>query len=475
MQKKKTILITFSVHNVFRNLFLFPGGFFEQLKAELPKHKDLQIVFLLREREATKGHDEYERLLKTMSANQVTIVYADAPGRTTLIRKVFRFFYAYLVFTNTTKILVTIGMRPEEPPAASNKLLTPLRWFIARVLGKSELVRQKLVPWLFQKIYQNERPFREIFETYKPDLLFSAHIYGDYDAHVIAEAKRQGVRTSAMPSGWDHVDKYFLPFHVDRLFVPSIQVANHAKQFQSYTDKELVITGYPHFDYFVSEAAKMREEELLNILKLPKGSKFIFYVSGSAYCPDEPDIIEKVLNWIEEGLFGPNMYLVVRPYLGSRSKDKEFDEKKFKRIATHKNVVYFDTKPWTILEDSRIFLNVMRHSAIVMCVYSSVFLEAAIFDRPLVATPFDGYKIRPYTRSIRRFSDFEHFKEVLDVGAIREVKNFDELKTTLLEYLADPNIDHDKREKMREEVCAVLDGSASRRLLSGILDMAEKG
>jgi len=460
----RTILITFSDHTVFRNLFLFPGGFFDQLRERLASDKGTRVVFLMR----TRDKEKYDAMFDTDLKDRLIACYADAPARTTSLRKLFRFFYAYFVFTDTTKILVTIGMRVGEPPAASNKLLTPVRWLIAHTVGKMTFMRRRFVPWLFSKIYEHDRTFKDVFDVYKPDLVFSAHIYGDYDAHVLAEARRRGIRTVGMPSGWDHVDKYFLPFHVDRLFVPSEQVATHAMKFQGYSRSEISITGYPHFDFFTSKRAEMPREEILKRFSLPPGSRYIFYVSGSSYCPDEPDIIEQVLQWIEEGVFGPDIRLVLRPYLGSRSKDREFDEKKFKRIATHPKVVYYDHKSWDTLEGSIVFMNLMRHAAAVMCVYSSVFLEAAIFGSPLVATPFDGHHVRPYSRSIRRFSDFEHFKEVLEVGAIRETYSFGELKKALVEYLKDPSIDQKKRERMRREVCAISDGRASARLLDAV-------
>ena len=466
MSKKsiRTILITFSAHTVLRNLFLFSGGFFDQLKKVQIEDKNLRIVFLLRARDRVKYHE----MLRTAPHAQTFIRCEDIPSKRTMLQKIFRFFYAYLVFTDTTRILTTIGMRVEEPPAASNVLLTPLRLIIAKTFGRMDFVKKKVVPYLFGYVFY-KRPFEKIFNEFNPDLVFVTHIYGDYDAYVLSEAKRRVIKTVGMPSGWDHIDKYFLPFQVDKLFVPSEQVASHAENFQGYERKNLEVTGYTQFDYFVDPKFHLPREKMLRMFNLPPDAKYILYVSGSAYCPDEPDVIEKALEWINDGAFGRDVYLILRPYLGSRSKDKAFDEQKFSRLIKNPRVVYYDKKSWDSAEDSEIFINLMKHASVVMCVYSTVFLEAAVYDRPLVAAKFDGYHIRAYRRSIRRFSDFEHFKEVLQVGAIKEAHTFDELKKAITDYIKNPSLDGEKREIMRKTVCSFLDGQAAKRLLDGML------
>jgi hypothetical protein len=463
-KQTKTIFVSFSVHNVYRNLFLFPNGFFDQLKTLLIRRPDLRFVFLLRARDREK----YASLIESGPAGQSILEVVDIPSQKSTLQKLFRFFYAYLTYTNTTRILTTMGMRIDEPPGASNRSLSLIRSGIAFTFGKSIYFKKRLIPKLHETIFP-ERPFRQLFDTYQPDLVFATHIYGEYDTYLLREARFSGVRTVAMPSGWDHIDKYFLPIEADTLLVPSQQVLEHAVKFQSYDRDRIVITGYPHFDFLTSQEAFMPRKEVLSTCGFPPDSRYILYVSGSAYCPDEPDIIEKVANWIDDGSLSPDTHLVIRPYLGSRSKDKEFDQKKFARLTTRSKIYYYDTKSWDTIADSIFFANLMRHASVVMCVYSTVFLEASLYDRPLLAATFDGYHKRPYHRSIRRFADFEHFKDVLSLGAIKQVFDFPALKSALRAYLADDTLDAPAREMFRRETCYMLDGKASSRILDLIV------
>ena len=98
-------------------------------------------------------------------------------------------------------------------------------------------------------------------------------------------------------------------------------------------------------------------------------------------------------------------------------------------------------------------------------------LEAAIHDRPLMALSFDGYKVQPFERSIRRFEEFDHFKSVLDTGAVKVARSFDELFAMTDKYLKNPDLDAPNREILRNEVCYKLDGRSSERIFEGVMAM----
>jgi CDP-glycerol glycerophosphotransferase (TagB/SpsB family) len=272
-----------------------------------------------------------------------------------------------------------------------------------------------------------------------------------------------------MQASWDHIDKYYLPFQADIFIAHSEQIKQAAVRFQSYSPDSVIVTGYPHFDFLTSPASFIEREKTLFALNLPPTARYILYVSGSSYCPDEPDILETMLSWVEKGEFGENIYIVLRPYLGSRSKDKEFDERRYRSLKKHTRLVSFEKRGLEDFDDTAMFLNVMRHAGVVMSVYSTVVLEAVVFDRPLLTAPFDGYAKRPYYRSIRRFEEFEHFQDVIKSGGLRRAFNFAELKEMLRFYLENPAIDAAGRQKMRNDLCYRLDGKSGERLTGVIL------
>ncbi|MFY9462681.1 MAG: CDP-glycerol glycerophosphotransferase family protein [Candidatus Sungiibacteriota bacterium] len=459
----KTIFFSLSSFGVYRNLFFFPESVFEQLKERLRADRDTRVVIII----PLPFRDKYAPFLADDGLKERLIVeIIDAPMKKSFFQQVFYFFSSYLIFTGTTKIMATMGARPDEPPAGGRWYLAPLKLAIARSIGRSVWIKRQAVPRLWMAFF-TERPFAALFEQYRPDIVFAPHIYGWFDTMLVGEAKRRGAATLGMPAGWDHLDKYFLPLHTDRLIVPSEQVQRMALDYQAYLPEQIAIVGFPYFDFITGKEYLLPRRDVLNHLGCGEDAKYILYVSGSAYCPDEPDIIGEMLAWADQGKFGErDVRLVIRPYEGGRRQDKQFDMQKFNRFETHPRAVFYRKEFWGDRERAEYFLNIVAHADAVMGVYTTMLIEAAVLDRPLIAPAFDGHHQRPYHRSIRRFEEFDHFREVLSSGAVRTAKSFDDLLEILCRYIDNPAADARERQTLRDRVCYQLDGKASKRIIA---------
>ncbi|MBI2055915.1 MAG: hypothetical protein HYT37_00860 [Candidatus Sungbacteria bacterium] len=463
----KTLFITMTSNMVFRNLFFFPGSVFDRLCQELKRSPDLRIVVILNKKDLEK----YSVFFKDVLGERCVMIPAAVPYPKNFLEKAFNFFYSYFIYTGTTKTLATVGMRLDEPPAGGRfkKYLAPLKMGIAKTFGRSRFMREKAVPALYHRIFKG-RQFASLFDQYQPSVVFASHVFGRIDTELLAEAKRRGVKTMGMVSCWDHFDKYYLPFKVDTLLAQSDQVKDFAVKYQGYSSRNIVLTGHPYFDFMVDKKYAAARSDTLAMLGIPEHSKYILYVSGSAYCQDEPEIIEEILNWMNENRFGTDVRLVIRPYQGGRGKDKEFDKQKYDRFESHPRVVFFRRELWSDLQRSVDFANILRHSHGVLAVYSTMTLEAAVMDAPLVGVAFDGRHIRPFNRSIKRFALREHFKDVFQSGAVAMAHDFDELFHIIQEYLGNPKKDQEARERLRKRMCYTLDGNISERMAKTILN-----
>ncbi len=462
----KTIFISLSSTGAYRNLFFFPQSVFAQLTERLRTDSHMRAVVIM----PAPFRDKYAPFLTANGGLQdrlIVEIAVDVSAKKNFLQQMFYFFSSYLIFTGTTKIMATMGARPDEPPAGGRWYLAPLKSAIARTLGRSVWIKRTLVPWLWP-LFFTARPFAALFEKYHPDMVFAPHLYGWFDTMLIGEARRRGVRTLGMPAGWDHLDKFFLPLHADRLIVPSEQVRRMAIEHQAYLPEQIAVVGFPYFDFIARKEYLRPREEVLAQLGFAPGARYVLYVSGSAYCPDEPDIIEKLLGWADAGAFGCDLRVVVRPYQGGRKQDKQFDMQKFNRFEVHPRAVFYRQEFWGDRERTEYFLNILTHADVVMGVYTTMLIEAAALDRPLVAPAFDGYHRRPYNRSIRRFEEFDHFREVLASGAVRTARSFNDLEKILRRYLDNPAADAAERQILRDRICYRIDGKASERILAEV-------
>lgn len=471
INKQKTIFIPVAAPAVFRNLLFFKGSVFDKIQELLKVRNDLRFVFIVQKK---RDYDKHYDFFKPYLSDKCLYEGVDVSIAKNFIQKIFYFWYSYLVYTGTTRILATMGTRPDEPPAGGRWYLAFFKNLIANTFGRLIYIKRRVVPFLFQLIFK-DRPFYELFNKYKPDLIFATHLYGWFDALLLSEGRRREVSSIGMPAGWDHLDKYFLPFQVDKLLVPSEQVKDMAIKFQAYKPENISLTGYTHFDFIVDKSLLLPREELMKSLNFPVNAKLIIYISGSAYCPDEPDIIETMLKWMDEGKFGSeDVRLVIRPYAGGRTKDREIEDQKFNRFENHPRVVFYKREFWGDIEKSAYFVNLLHHADLVISIYSTAILEAAIHDRPLMALSFDGYKVQPFEKSIRRFEEFDHFKAVLDTGAVKIARSFEDLFSFTQGYLNNPSLDAEGREVLRQEVCNNPDGKSSERIFKALVSEADR-
>jgi CDP-glycerol glycerophosphotransferase (TagB/SpsB family) len=352
------------------------------------------------------------------------------------------------------------------PPGS--RYLAPIKLLIARTLGRSRTFKTKFIPWAFQRIFP-QHFFEGVIETYQPQLVFLSNLYSWFDIALLGECRERHIPSIGMVANWDHIDKYFIPFQADYFLAQSEQVKHGAIREQEYPEERIVVTGYPYFDYVYKKEYLMPREEFLSRWSFPPDAKVILYISGSSYCPDEPEVIEELLGECDRGRFGKEVRVIIRPYLGGRFQDKDFDERKFNSFERHPRVRMYRRESWSDVSETLFYLNIMNHADLVMSAFSTAALEVSLFDRPMIGIGFDGHHHRPFHRSVRRFETFTHFQDVFRTGAMRVVRNFPEFFRAISGYLEKPGLDSEKRARMRETMCYRLDGKASERIVECLL------
>ena len=451
-QYKKTILISLLSNVVignFRNL----GGVLDEFVKKKPK--DVKLVFLT----APGLSHKFSQWLEN---DEVVLEIAEASISYGYFGKLFQFFYSYLIFTGTTKILATFGAKADAPPAGRNRHLAPLKKLIASTFGRSKFIKERVIPFLFLKIYST-RPYKNIFDQYRPDLLFATSIAVLHDVELLAEAKRRGIRSVGMACNWDHLNKYFIPLRPNILLVQNEPMRVEAETLQSYDKKNVFVAGFPQFDEHLKYVKNpMPRSVFLKKFNIPESNKIILFISGAAYSLDEPDIVQTICEWIDGNKLALPAKVLLRPYVIGR--DKKQEAEKFKNVLSHPAVSVNWLAKSSGPDGQDDYLGMLYHADIIIPIFSTMAIEAALFNKPTITIGFDGKKIRPFHQSIVRLEHLSHFKNVLDTGSVKIARNFEDLLSTLNKYLLNPNLDSEKRKILAEKMCYKLDGKSSERL-----------
>lgn len=457
MAAEKTIFINlFSI--LAMDNFTVPDGVIDELVRN--KGQDVRLVLLT-------GKKLLSRLASYADGQTIIVEVIQSFPPRGFIQKLFHFFYAFLIFTGSTKVLATFGARADIPPAGGNRHMWFFKSLIAGTFGQSLFVKRRLTPWLFKIIFP-ARPYRQLFDKYQPDLVMAPAIAFFPDIELVSEAQRRGIKTIGMAMNWDHLNKYYIPVHSDFLLVQNEQMRREAINWHAYYSEQIALVGFPQFDMYAHpEKYLIAKDQFKKDFGLEGVDKIILFISGAAYSLDEPDVIREISKWIGEGKFGPKTKLFVRPYAIAR--DIEREHEKYKSLENDPNIVFNWQKRSDSLESKKNFMSMLAYSDVIISIFSTTAIESAIFDKPTITVGFDGYKKRPYHQSIVRLEDMSHFRNVLETGSVKVVRSFLDLEKSLVFYLENPAIDMTARKVLVNKMCYKVDGGASKRIADFIL------
>jgi len=122
-------------------------------------------------------------------------------------------------------------------------------------------------------------------------------------------------------------------------------------------------------------------------------------------------------------------------------------------------------------EDEAHLIETLAASTLVVTGPSTIAIDGAFFDKPVVLIGFDGLEKRPYLQSVRRYFEYNHWKPVLETKGVQLVEDANSLRNALNNYLAHPSEDKEGREKIVKIICAFRDGGSSQRIAEVIHQM----
>jgi CDP-glycerol glycerophosphotransferase (TagB/SpsB family) len=121
--------------------------------------------------------------------------------------------------------------------------------------------------------------------------------------------------------------------------------------------------------------------------------------------------------------------------------------------------------------------SMMAYSDVVVTVYSTMLVETAVHDTPMIAATIDvpgGWnKPKKFSLSLKEIGDWPTHKRFREAKAGRVAMNETELRDVLNMYLKDRTIDSAERRKFIEDEITFTDASSGKRTAEFILKILE--
>jgi len=313
--------------------------------------------------------------------------------------------------------------------------------------------------------------YRNLIRVHNPNIIFSTSMMEDSDAALIKAARKEGVKSIAMPKTWDNLSKEYFRAKADKVLGWGSFMENQFKTMQDYKEDDIYVFGVPQFDCYFKNPNILDREEFCKKNRLDKEKRIIFFGSEGKIIPTDPDIVEIINDFIYKRALKKDCQIFVRPHFAYKD-----DELKFKNLLNKKNIVidsffnrcsvFRDSWDYSYEQISH-FCNILYHSDIIINTCSTLTLDAAANKKPCILINFDGHKGRvPFFNSVSRWYVCDYYDEILKYKSATVVCSKDELLASINKLLENPNLFYKKQKEMCDHFCSDIDGKSGERLFN---------
>lgn len=376
-------------------------------------------------------------------------------------------------------------MRQMSVEASPNgKRVLPVIKIMTALMRRSAPARQALVN--YQRRF-TPNIYSDLFAKYQPDLVLASTPGWRLDRYLLREAAQKGIPTAAVIVGWDNPSSYRLPgAPVDDINCWS-EIQKKELVLGSDWSPELVnIGGIPSYDGYFRRSWLMPREEYFKLHGLDPNRKLLSYAcSFVTFAPNYRNI-EALARLVNSGQLDQPSQLLIRlhpnHFMPGSLYEKEARQVR-ELVQNTPNVHLVEPVPlggelgYYSGEDMPEKASMMAYSDVFLTVYSTMVVETAIHDRPIVSlcldTPGGWNTPGKFSLSLSEIGEWpthQRFREA-DAGQVA----FDErqLCAAVNRYLKDPTADHEQRLRFVQEECTFTDGQAGLRTAEWVLSLLE--
>lgn len=323
--------------------------------------------------------------------------------------------------------------------------------------------------------------YRRLLEEVRPSVLFCSHQRPVEVLAPILAARSLGIPTVTFIFSWDNLSskgRIAAPF--DHYFVWNETMRREMREYYPDVPPEKVhIVGTPQFDPYGEEHLRWSREEFCQRIGAVPTRPILCFSGGDAYnATDDPGHVRALMERVRSGQIHGNPQVLLRPCPtddGCRYQDVlcEYPE----ILYAPARWIHTQSGNWASVlptaEDVQFMANLTRHADLNVNFASTMTLDFAIHDKPVVNVAFDvsdppaqGMPMRDFVRLCL------HYRPVLELGAARLAESADQLAQHINDYLADPSLDRDGRRRFVDLEVGVPIGHSSRTILDLLQEIA---
>ena len=331
--------------------------------------------------------------------------------------------------------------------------------------------------------------YADLFAAHKPDLVIASTAGWRLDRYLLREAALHRVPSMAAIVGWDNPSSYAIRGAPMDYATCWSQLQKDELVYGSDWDPERVhIGGIPSYDGYFRKQWQIPKDDYFKLHNLDPDRQLISYACSFVhFAPNYPNV-EALARLVSSNALSEPSQLLVRlhpshfqdkPRIFAEERERIFElEKKYPHVHVVKPVALGGSLGYYGGEDMDEKSSMMAHSDVLVTVYSTMVVETAVHDTPIVAAVIDvpgGWnKPKKFSLSLKKIGNWPTHKRFRDAKAGRVASNERELCDVINLYLQNPSLDAAERRKFIEDEITYTDGTSGKRTAEFILNVLHK-
>jgi hypothetical protein len=353
------------------------------------------------------------------------------------------------------------------------RMWMPAAYLTIAALRRSKRVRRKLIE--MQGRY-TPRLYSDLFDKYHPDLVVASTPGWRIDRYLLREAAARGINTAAVVVGWDNPSSYSIPgAKVNWINCWSEIQKKELVEGSDWPEERVHIGGIPSYDGYFRGEWLVPREEYFQMHHLDPDRKLLSYAASFvSFAPNYRNVEALARLVASDGLsepaqllvrLHPNHFMNVHLYAEERQKIHQLAQE-LPNVHVVEPVPLGGSLGYYSGEDMPEKTSMMAYSDVFLTVYSTMVVEAAVHERPIVSlcldTPGGWNWPRKFSLPLTEIGEWPTHSRFRQAKAGKVAYDEAGLKSAVDEYLQYPDLDLEARQTFIRQECTFTDGSAGK-------------
>lgn len=307
----------------------------------------------------------------------------------------------------------------------------------------------------------------------RPDVVWSTFCVNPLEYPYYLVARDLGIPVVTSILSFDNLTSRGVIPPYDQYFVWHERMRDQLQRlYPDVRAEQVTITGTPQFDFHRTPAYRWTRDVTLRRLGIPAGAHYLLYAgSHTGLAPDEPQLVRGIAERLRAVPSLRDLWLVVRIHpLETRERWRPVTDVFPNTVICTAWETPPDAEGWTLStpEDQAGLVSTLAHADLCVNVASTMTLDAAILDRPVVGIDFSHEPDAPRGVMYEEYG-VEHYKPLVEHGGLRLAHSWPEFIQLVEAAVVDPQRDGARRAEMVRHECGAVDGRSAERLAGALL------